>query len=248
MVMSPALLTVAVAPLPAEPRLPAMKSSSPMSSVEATKPAAFTMPVRVMAMRLGLTRYTCPLALTAPAMVDGVLPVARLRIAEARGVWGWSSGRPPSTVTPAMSTNSASAPAGASGPVPSGMKSSPPRAGGAGSNERGVLCEADCAWALAMVVARMGTVRMWQSRNGVVRIFREFNFKCATLSPDPCYWQCSSATSEFGTASNAIIALIFMRERYFLCSWMRIVRAAPCRRAVDRARRQPFVSGGCWKD
>ena len=56
MVMVPALVAAAEAPVPVKVRLPAMKSSSPMFSVEATKPAALTTPVEVMAIPLGLIR------------------------------------------------------------------------------------------------------------------------------------------------------------------------------------------------
>ena len=59
-----------------------------MSSVEATKAPARTLPVGVMAMPFGLTRKTWPLALSWPAMVEGVWPVTRFSIAEAaEGCW-----------------------------------------------------------------------------------------------------------------------------------------------------------------
>src|SRR5450755_1282105 len=79
----PALLTAAEAPLPEKFRLPALKSALPISRVEATKPPpTCTEPVGVIAMPLGLTRNTCPLALICPAIVEDVTPVTRLRMAE----------------------------------------------------------------------------------------------------------------------------------------------------------------------
>ncbi|GJE69010.1 hypothetical protein CHKEEEPN_0533 [Methylorubrum podarium] len=56
MVMLPWFVAFAEAPEPRNWRRPARKSSSVVSSVEATKPAAFTRPVRVIAMPFGLTR------------------------------------------------------------------------------------------------------------------------------------------------------------------------------------------------
>jgi hypothetical protein len=85
--MAPLLLTVPV-PLPLKPSVPWAKSRSLMSSVEATKPPPIvTVPDAVMAMPLGLTRNICPLPLTAPAMVEAVAPVTRLRIAAP--AFGW---------------------------------------------------------------------------------------------------------------------------------------------------------------
>ncbi|VUD74526.1 hypothetical protein MET9862_05158 [Methylobacterium symbioticum] len=52
----PAFDTAADWPLPRKMRRPATKSWSAMSSEEATKPPAFTLPVGVMAMPFGLTR------------------------------------------------------------------------------------------------------------------------------------------------------------------------------------------------
>ena len=53
----PALLTAAELPLPVNVRLPAMKSLSPIASVEATKPPpTSTDPLEVIAMPFGLTR------------------------------------------------------------------------------------------------------------------------------------------------------------------------------------------------
>src|SRR6185437_13193124 len=45
-------------------------------------PPTWTEPVGVMAMPFGLTRKTWPFAVIWPAMVDEVVPVTRLRIAE----------------------------------------------------------------------------------------------------------------------------------------------------------------------
>ena len=68
--------------------LPDSKSLSLMPSVEATKPpVTLTAPVLVMAMPLGLTRNTCPLPRTVPAMVDDVVPVTRLRMADVDEGW-----------------------------------------------------------------------------------------------------------------------------------------------------------------
>nr|WP_316170072.1 MULTISPECIES: hypothetical protein [unclassified Bradyrhizobium] len=87
--IAPALLTAAEAPLPVKIRRPALKSALPMSSVEATKPPpTCTDPVGVIAMPLGLTRNTCPFALTWPAMVEVVVPVTRLRMAALE--FGWT--------------------------------------------------------------------------------------------------------------------------------------------------------------
>ena len=82
-VIEPALETSADVPLPLKFRRPALKSSLLMSSVEATKPpAAEILPVDEMAMPLGLTRNTWPVALSCPAIDEGVLPVTRLSAAE----------------------------------------------------------------------------------------------------------------------------------------------------------------------
>ena len=61
---------------------PARKSSSEVSSVEATKPAAFTLPFGPTMMPFRLTRKTWPLAATVPSIEDGSAPVTRLSSAE----------------------------------------------------------------------------------------------------------------------------------------------------------------------
>ncbi len=59
-----------------------MKSRSEMSSVEAVKAAALTVPLLVMAMPLGFTRNTCPLALICPAITLVASPVTRFSSAD----------------------------------------------------------------------------------------------------------------------------------------------------------------------
>ena len=84
----PAFDTLAEAPLPVNRLRAPRNSASVMPSVEATKPPpTLTVPVPVMAMPLGLIRKTTPVALSWPAMVEGVLPVTRFRIAEL--TFGW---------------------------------------------------------------------------------------------------------------------------------------------------------------
>ena len=92
--MLPALLTAAEAPFPWKYNRPSRKSSSLMPRLDATKPAAVTLPVGPMAMPFGLTRNTWPLAWTCPATAEGVAPVTRLRIAEPAPGWIMST-RPP---------------------------------------------------------------------------------------------------------------------------------------------------------
>src|SRR5277367_3383181 len=59
-----------------------------MPRVEATKPPpTCTAPLLVIAIPFGLTRYTWPLALSWPAMVEVVDPVTRLRSAEDASGW-----------------------------------------------------------------------------------------------------------------------------------------------------------------
>ncbi len=85
--MCPALLMPAEAPSPVKAILPARKSASVMSSVEATKPPpVWIEPCGVMAIPFGLTRYTVPFALISPAIVELVLPVTRFSVAL------WASG------------------------------------------------------------------------------------------------------------------------------------------------------------
>ena len=85
----PALLTGADAPVPENFSWPFRKSWFDKPRVEPTKPPpTLTVPLLVMAMPLGLTRKTCPLALIWPAMLEGVEPVTRFSVAEeALGCW-----------------------------------------------------------------------------------------------------------------------------------------------------------------
>jgi hypothetical protein len=68
-----------------------------MLSVEATKAPALTTPLLLIVTPLGLTRNTWPLAFSCPAMVEGVLPVTRLSIADV-GPGCWMSTRPPAPI------------------------------------------------------------------------------------------------------------------------------------------------------
>ena len=53
-----------------------------MSSVEAANEPTLTMPLLVIAMPFGLTSSTVPGALIVPAMVDGVVPVHAVQVAD----------------------------------------------------------------------------------------------------------------------------------------------------------------------
>ena len=80
--MLPALLTTDDLPFPENLSLSAMKSASEMSRLEATKPFNVrTEPVLVIAMPLGFTRYTAPLDVIWPEIIEVADPVTRLSVA-----------------------------------------------------------------------------------------------------------------------------------------------------------------------
>ncbi len=85
----PPLETLADAPLPEKLSRPALKSWFVIPSVEATKPPpTLTEPDGVMAIPLGLTTNTWPLAFRSPAMTEGLPPSTRFKIAAlAPGCW-----------------------------------------------------------------------------------------------------------------------------------------------------------------
>ncbi len=81
--MAPELKTCAEAPGPLKFRTPELKSPLERPSVEAMNPPpTLTAPEGVIAMPLGLTRKTSPLALICPASVEGADPSTRFRIAD----------------------------------------------------------------------------------------------------------------------------------------------------------------------
>ena len=109
MVTRPAFCTGFDRPSPSKRSRPAMKFSSVVSSVEATKPPpALTAPPCPMNIPLGLTTNTCPVALSRPWIWLVVSPVTRFRIALEVAGWRISTELPwpmenPSQLTTARS-------------------------------------------------------------------------------------------------------------------------------------------------
>src|SRR4051812_3180190 len=74
-------------PVPLKRRLPARKSESLISRVEATNPATLICALEPMTMPFGLVRKTCPFDCSEPLIEDELGPVTRLRVTDAELGW-----------------------------------------------------------------------------------------------------------------------------------------------------------------